>query len=209
MVLIREGLWATEVAATLDAKLVADKKAVLDIEDDPSIMEDLPPFIIPSKGLEGYLYPETYDLPPLSVQSQLSIGTLLLVGSHIARSSSLMRMHWPEATVQVVQPVSHNVTPDAATENTSFTPAVAGPAVASAATSPALIAALRTIPRFQTRFMDSPLYCYQGSFAHPPRKRQGETWAIAVTRRDPPDPPGYSPRIFTTTRLRRLPSNSA
>jgi UPF0755 protein len=26
---------------------------------------NLPPFIVASKGLEGYLYPETYDLPPL------------------------------------------------------------------------------------------------------------------------------------------------
>jgi len=65
MVLVREGLWATEVAATLEAKLVADKRSVLEIEQDPARMGDLPPFIIPRKGLEGYLYPETYDLPPL------------------------------------------------------------------------------------------------------------------------------------------------
>lgn len=65
MVLIREGLWAAEVAATLEAKMIADKSAVLEIEKDPSQLGDLPAFIIARKGLEGYLYPETYDLPPL------------------------------------------------------------------------------------------------------------------------------------------------
>jgi UPF0755 protein len=65
MVLIKEGLWAAEVAATLEAKLVAEKEAVLEIESNPSRLGDLPAFIIPGKGLEGYLYPETYDLPPL------------------------------------------------------------------------------------------------------------------------------------------------
>ncbi|MDQ2985461.1 MAG: endolytic transglycosylase MltG [Armatimonadota bacterium] len=65
MVLVREGLWVREVAATLEAKLVAPKHEVLAIVADPAKLGDLPRFIVPSKGLEGYLYPETYDLPPL------------------------------------------------------------------------------------------------------------------------------------------------
>jgi len=65
MVLIREGLWASEVAAALAAKLVADKQRVLELERNPAVMGELPPFILPAKGLEGYLYPETYDFPPL------------------------------------------------------------------------------------------------------------------------------------------------
>ena len=65
MVLVREGLWVPEVAAVLEAKQVAPKNEVLAITSDPTQLGDLPPFIVPSKGLEGYLYPETYDLPPL------------------------------------------------------------------------------------------------------------------------------------------------
>ncbi|MEO7453248.1 MAG: endolytic transglycosylase MltG [Fimbriimonadales bacterium] len=65
MVLIKEGLWVREVAATLEAKQVASKQEVLALAADPRSLEDLPAFIVPSKGLEGYLYPETYDLPPL------------------------------------------------------------------------------------------------------------------------------------------------
>jgi UPF0755 protein len=38
---------------------------VLAIAGNPAALTDLPAFIVPSKGLEGYLYPETYDLPPL------------------------------------------------------------------------------------------------------------------------------------------------
>jgi UPF0755 protein len=65
MVLVKEGLWVSEVAATLEAKQVAPKQEVLALAADPTKMADLPAFIVPSKGLEGYLYPETYDLPPL------------------------------------------------------------------------------------------------------------------------------------------------
>lgn len=65
MVLIREGLWVREVAATLEAKQVASKQEVLALAQDPSTLVDLPSFVVASKGLEGYLYPETYDLPPL------------------------------------------------------------------------------------------------------------------------------------------------
>ena len=65
MVLIKEGLWVSEVAATLEEKQVAPKQEVLAIATDPSKLGDLPAFVVASKGLEGYLYPETYDLPPL------------------------------------------------------------------------------------------------------------------------------------------------
>src|SRR5689334_7711597 len=64
------------------------------------------------------------ELPSrMSVQSHVSIGLSLLVGSHMTRSSWLARMHSPEATVHVVQPVSQSVTPDEPIEKISFVPA--------------------------------------------------------------------------------------
>lgn len=65
MVLFREGIWQEEVAAILEEKQVASAEKTLELSKKPDSLEDLPPFILPSKGLEGYLYPETYDLPPL------------------------------------------------------------------------------------------------------------------------------------------------
>jgi UPF0755 protein len=65
MVLIKEGLWVAEVAATLEAKQVAPKQEVLALAANPARLGELPPFVTARKGLEGYLYPETYDLPPL------------------------------------------------------------------------------------------------------------------------------------------------
>src|SRR5687768_4491780 len=65
MVIIKEGLRVSEVAATLEAKQVAPKQEALAVAADPRLLGELPAFVVAAEGLEGYLYPETYDLPPL------------------------------------------------------------------------------------------------------------------------------------------------
>lgn len=64
-VLIREGLSTIETARILESKRVADKKAFLDLCRDPKQLSHLPRFVIVRKGLEGYLFPDTHNLPPL------------------------------------------------------------------------------------------------------------------------------------------------
>ncbi|MBA3726758.1 MAG: endolytic transglycosylase MltG, partial [Armatimonadetes bacterium] len=64
-VLIREGLSAIETARILANKRVADKKAFLELCRDPKQLSHLPNFVIARKGLEGYLFPDTHNLPPL------------------------------------------------------------------------------------------------------------------------------------------------
>jgi UPF0755 protein len=63
MVLIREGLWTAEVAAILDQKSVVDAKSFRVIAAHPDNFDK--PYLLPKQSLEGYLFPDTYDLPPL------------------------------------------------------------------------------------------------------------------------------------------------
>jgi UPF0755 protein len=77
-VLIREGLNLVETARILERKRVADKKTFMGLCKNPKELNDLPPFIIPTKGLEGYLFPDTHNFPPLlgaedSIRAFLSV----------------------------------------------------------------------------------------------------------------------------------------
>ncbi|GIV02806.1 MAG: aminodeoxychorismate lyase [Fimbriimonadales bacterium] len=65
MVLIREGLWAEEIARLLEEKRVCSAEEFLRLVGEPSRFEGDVEFPLPEDSLEGYLFPDTYDLPPL------------------------------------------------------------------------------------------------------------------------------------------------
>jgi UPF0755 protein len=64
-VLIREGLWMSRVADLLAEKNVCDKESALTAFSMPKSFEAIAGFPLPDDSLEGYLFPDTYDLPPL------------------------------------------------------------------------------------------------------------------------------------------------
>jgi UPF0755 protein len=63
MVFIREGLWAAEIADALARAEVCDAKAFRVLAAAGAGVKR--PFLVPGHSLEGYLFPDTYDLPPL------------------------------------------------------------------------------------------------------------------------------------------------
>lgn len=65
MVLIREGLWAEEIAKILEEKHVCSAEDFLRLVRQPSSFQADVSFPLPKGSLEGYLFPDTYDLPPL------------------------------------------------------------------------------------------------------------------------------------------------
>lgn len=65
MVRIPEGWWITRVAARLEKEQVAPAQEYIDLARKPSEFAGVVSFPLPKDSLEGYLYPDTYDLPPL------------------------------------------------------------------------------------------------------------------------------------------------
>lgn len=64
-VLIREGLWAEEVAHILEERQVATSQEFLNLVAKPGEFATAVSFPLPKDSLEGYLFPDTYDFPPL------------------------------------------------------------------------------------------------------------------------------------------------
>lgn len=64
-VLIREGLWMSRVADLLAEKNVCDRETAMQAFMTPKQFESAAGFPLPADSLEGYLFPDTYDLPPL------------------------------------------------------------------------------------------------------------------------------------------------
>lgn len=64
-VLIREGLWMERTAEVLAANNVCTKEESFEAFRDPSRFSNSAGFPLPDRDLEGYLFPDTYDLPPL------------------------------------------------------------------------------------------------------------------------------------------------
>lgn len=65
LVRIPEGWWAARVATRLEAKNVCKKSEYTDLVKQPEKFQKYVSFDLPKNSLEGYLYPDTYDLPPL------------------------------------------------------------------------------------------------------------------------------------------------
>ncbi len=72
-VLIREGLWAEKIAEILESKNVTTQTEFLTLVESPI---SPPNFIPENQSLEGYLFPDTYDLPPL-LGAEISINKML------------------------------------------------------------------------------------------------------------------------------------
>lgn len=64
-VLIREGLWAEEVAKILEEREVASADEFMSLVKRPQEFAGVVSFQLPKDSLEGYLFPDTYDFPPL------------------------------------------------------------------------------------------------------------------------------------------------
>lgn len=65
MVLIREGLWASRIAQILNEESVTTETEFIEASKNLSLSKDSLGFSIQANSLEGYLFPDTYDLPPL------------------------------------------------------------------------------------------------------------------------------------------------
>lgn len=66
MVLVREGLWASEVADILQRDSVCRSQEFRRLVATPGSLGRAAKFIPAGAKLEGFLFPDTYDLPPLT-----------------------------------------------------------------------------------------------------------------------------------------------
>ena len=64
MVRIPEGWWIARVAKRLEEKEVCSADEYIKLANSPGEFQEFVKIKLPEKSLEGYLYPDTYDLPP-------------------------------------------------------------------------------------------------------------------------------------------------
>ena len=76
MVRIPEGWWIARVAKRLEEKGVCDAKEYIELAHSPALFKDVVDFPLPELSLEGYLYPDTYDLPPMTGAKETIIRQL-------------------------------------------------------------------------------------------------------------------------------------
>jgi UPF0755 protein len=62
---IPEGWWIVRVAPILEKQNVCSAEEYIAATQSPEMFKDDVSFELPKESLEGYLYPDTYDLPPL------------------------------------------------------------------------------------------------------------------------------------------------
>lgn len=62
---IPEGWWISRVADRLESKNVCTAQEYEELAEKPEEFKDVVSFELPEGSLEGYLYPDTYDLPPM------------------------------------------------------------------------------------------------------------------------------------------------
>ncbi|MCH8275788.1 MAG: endolytic transglycosylase MltG [Armatimonadetes bacterium] len=77
MVTIREGLWKERVADLFKENGIGGRDEALERFADPAAFKETAGLPLPDESLEGYLFPDTYDLPPLigveeAIQKMLS-----------------------------------------------------------------------------------------------------------------------------------------
>lgn len=65
MVRIPEGWWISRVAKRLEEKNICSAADYIDLAAKPEEFAKSVDFTLPKDSLEGYLYPDTYELPPL------------------------------------------------------------------------------------------------------------------------------------------------
>ncbi len=65
MVRIPEGWWISRVAKRLEDKNVCSAEEYIKLAGQPEKFSEVVTFQLPKDSLEGYLYPDTYELPPM------------------------------------------------------------------------------------------------------------------------------------------------
>lgn len=65
MVRLPEGWWIARSAQRLEDRQVCTAEEYIELANNPAEFADVVSFELPKKSLEGYLYPDTYELPPL------------------------------------------------------------------------------------------------------------------------------------------------
>ncbi len=65
MVRLPEGWWIARTAKRLEEKGVCPAEDYIELAGKPKEFKDVVEFELPEGSLEGYLYPDTYELPPL------------------------------------------------------------------------------------------------------------------------------------------------
>ena len=65
MVRIPETNWAKRTASILEKNAICKSDEYMSLVNKPEEFKGVVDFPLPAKSLEGYLYPDTYDLPPL------------------------------------------------------------------------------------------------------------------------------------------------
>jgi len=62
---IPEGWWISRVAKRLEEKGVCKADEYIELAGKPEEFKDVVSFDLPEESLEGYLFPDTYDMPPM------------------------------------------------------------------------------------------------------------------------------------------------
>lgn len=65
MVLIREGLWIKRIAQVINENSIATENEFIGATKNSELSKEVLGYSHPTDSLEGYLFPDTYDLPPL------------------------------------------------------------------------------------------------------------------------------------------------
>ena len=91
MVRIPEGWWIARVAEVFEKNGVCTAEEYIEAANDPARFEDEVRFKLPQDSLEGYLYPDTYDFPPMlgaenAIRMQLSAFEIKVI-ERMAESS--------------------------------------------------------------------------------------------------------------------------
>lgn len=84
MVRIPEGWWIKRSAAILEKNNVCKASEYIALANRPDEFKDAVGFVLPKGSLEGYLYPDTYDLPPLLGARQTIVRQLKAFESKVA-----------------------------------------------------------------------------------------------------------------------------
>ncbi len=92
MVRIPEGRWAARVSKLLEDKEVAPAKDYLALVAQPEKFKDLG-LALPEDSLEGYLYPDTYELPP-TIGAEVVIARQLQNFAKRVKEAKLTSKDW-------------------------------------------------------------------------------------------------------------------
>ncbi len=76
MVRLPEGWWIARTAKKLEEANVCSAEDYIKLANDPAQFQEYVDFPLPETSLEGYLYPDTYDLPPLLGAKQVILRQL-------------------------------------------------------------------------------------------------------------------------------------